>query len=127
MGAATSRSPRVKNEGPAPADGIEIKIGENKRPFTDPYYAHTRRGAMIGWRYPGAWTIVFRNRTPLANSQFMVYGHGNAPRVQIDLKAAGRYPYSLMVEAYDEPGSTLRIYVDIACPEIIIDAADEGG
>ncbi len=121
----TPRRQRVKTEGPNPPNGdldIEIAVGEDDRPFCDPYYAHVLRGHCIRWNFDGPWTVIFKGRTPLQGGQFVVHS-GEAPvRIAADAPPA-HYPYSVIVVGVSERPSgkpAQTILFDLACPEMIL-------
>ncbi len=123
----TTRRPRVKTEGPQnPSDQLTIgmEIDDAGRPFCNPYYAHVLRGSRVKWNFDGAWTIIFKGRTPLRGKQFTVNGYGDMPEVKVAEDApAAHYPYSVIVVGVDNKafgGPTPTIFFDLACPEMII-------
>jgi hypothetical protein len=99
--------------------GEDIGFGVSRgRPFAKPYYARvSRKNAEFGWSFDGLWTVHFGARTPLKKGQKVVHGFGKT-KVRIASNADGHYSYSVAVVGYK--GRTPKIFLDVACPEVIV-------
>lgn len=110
--------------GDAEAD-IEIAIRDGK-PFCVPYRAYVRRNQAIKWHFDGQWTIRFLDKRTPFPGVFNIWGKGNdvyyrhedgkqvSPPVVVG-HPGERFRYA--VAAADTSG----VYLEVACPEIIID------
>ncbi|HWQ53681.1 MAG TPA: hypothetical protein VN442_08350 [Bryobacteraceae bacterium] len=108
------------------AASIEILV-RNGKPLCVPHRAYVRRDQPIKWHCDGHWTIRFLNKhTPFpgvlsvsGNGREVHYVHEDgteiSPAPVVTGSAGERFRYAVAVA--DASG----VYLDAACPEIIID------
>jgi hypothetical protein len=102
----------------APGQGIQLAIDLEGRPFARPYYARVPHSQEIRWSFPGPWVVHFGCRTPLPGGQKVVRGFGSGPPVAFNPEARGHFSYSIAVAGLE--GITPTIFLDVACPEVIV-------
>jgi hypothetical protein len=100
---------------------------KNGKVHVDPYYAHFSRGEVIEWSGPegSPWAVAFKNNKK-PTDQLVIHGLGAAADGKHVAKKRGHYPYeACLLGVGDESLKSLRgkpvIFLDFACPEIIID------